>query len=91
MKINELNALANNFVGDNQKPNVFFVTENSDVTMITVNFDAAYDYWCALSQHIETTLEDRQWGVICSTEPFEDGGKELRTYDDSEEFRGMVA
>lgn len=81
-QIKELNALATKMVGDNQTPNVFFVSCRGNIMMVSAEFDTAYDYWRFLPRNVETTLEDRQNGVLASTEPREDNpAKNLYTRD----------
>lgn len=87
-RIELLEGLASQLIGDGQTPNLFFVTIAGNVQLITREFDTAYDYWRFLPRNIETTLEDRLTGVICSTEPIEDGSTKLVTYDDSRSRTG---
>jgi hypothetical protein len=84
MRIKKLEELASEVIGDGLSPNLYFVTEEGrGVILVSRDFDAAYDCWRFLPRSIETTLEDRKFGVICSTQPEEEGSKKLRTYDDS--------
>jgi hypothetical protein len=84
MKIRQLEKLACEVIGDGGSPNLYFVTESGrGVILVSRDFDAAYDCWRFLPRSIETTLEDRKIGVICSTEPEEDDSKKLVTRDDS--------
>jgi hypothetical protein len=73
-------------VGDGGKPNVYFVSDRSTVILATRHFKVAYAAWDALPKDHETTLEDRQNGVIASTEPRENGSHEFVTYDDSRQL-----
>jgi hypothetical protein len=67
MKIKELNQLAIQMVGDNKTPNVFFVTVKGNTELVTPQFEIAYDYWQANAwSRIESMVEDRKTGVICS-------------------------
>lgn len=95
-KIAELNALATEMVGDGKKPNLFFVTHEGNVTMITRRFESAHREWRKFAnQDVESMLEDRQTGVICSasmepsynheTEDFT-GPERWTVYDDSVMF-----
>jgi hypothetical protein len=87
MKFKELNALATELVGDSKKPNLFFVCDaKGDVQMVTSDFNAAYSFWNNLPNCSERTLEDRRWGVICSTEPEREGSTRFVTHDDSDTF-----
>lgn len=84
MKTPQLEALASEVIGDGQSPNLYFVTvAGRGVILVSREFDTAYDCWRFLPRSIETTLEDRKIGVICSTEPIEEGSKKLVTHDDS--------
>jgi hypothetical protein len=82
-RIELLEGLASQVIGDGQKPNLYFVTVEGNVVLVSRDFDIAYDHWRYLPRNVETALEDRLIGVICSTEPVEDGAKQLVTYDDS--------
>lgn len=88
MKIEQLNALASEMIGDNGDPNVFFVTLAADVVLITVDFQEAYDKWFALSRRtgIESALEDRKTGVICSMQRDEEINGHMVRIDDSKSF-----
>jgi predicted glutamine amidotransferase len=89
MRIKELNKLATEMVGDGQSPNLFFVSINGNILMVTTDFPAAHALWSRLPRDVETMLEDRQNGVLASTEPVDDGSKVLRTYDDSNHMLGV--
>jgi len=83
-KIRQLEELASEVIGDGGSPNLYFVTEaGRGVILVSRDFDVAYDHWRHMPRSIETSLEDRKIGTICSTQPVEDGSKELTTYDDS--------
>jgi len=68
--VEELDALPVNMVGDSGTPNVFFVSADGHVMMITLDVVAAYRYWEALSigNRRPTALEDRQTGVLASVD-----------------------
>lgn len=84
VKIRQLEELATEMVGDSGSPNLYFVTEEGrGVILVSRDFDAAYDCWRFLPRNIETTLEDRKIGVICSTELVSDNSNMLGTYDNS--------
>lgn len=71
MKTSILNILARNTVGDDCKPNLYFVSDGPDTVLVTTESDVAYDYWSRLAQRYplqESTLEDRSYGVICSVQ-----------------------
>ena len=73
MKVNELNALATQLVGDCKTPNVFFVTLKGDTILVAVDFAQAYGYWRSLANtRKECMLEDRMTGVICEAGPVYD-------------------
>ena len=78
-KIPGLEKLASEMVGDGKSPNLFFVTEKGVVTMITRNFNDAYENWdLNASLGRESALEDRKNGVTCSMEPEEENGRLVR-------------
>lgn len=83
---NNFNLQASKMVGDGQFPNVFFVTLGDSTFLMTENFNEAYVTWRALPIVLESTLEDRLYGVVCSNEPDEDGI--MQRYDDSSVYRG---
>lgn len=67
-KINELNALATEMVGDGKKPNLYFVTNKGNVATVTQHFEVAHREWSKFaSQRVECALEDRLTGIICSS------------------------
>jgi hypothetical protein len=73
MKIEAMENLAKEMVGDGKTPNLYFVSvfekENPrGLILISRDFEAAYHVWVNLSTRIESTLEDRLTGVVCSTE-----------------------
>ena len=86
----ELQVLATELVGDGKRPNIFFVSIEGRTVVISLDFDVAYDAWAMFSDvggGVEnTTLEDRQAGVIASIEPLEDGSGESVLVDNSETF-----
>ena len=80
MKIKALNQLATEMVGDGKKQNVFFVCEQGNVVMITTDFDAAHSFWQNLAcTRVDSTIEDRQTGVICSAGPERDEDGDVLT------------
>lgn len=90
MKIKALERYASEKIGDGKSPNLYFVSEQGmGVVLITRFFDVAYDYWNKLSRVKETSLEDRKFGVICSTEKAKNGPILHETTDLSEMFRKM--
>jgi hypothetical protein len=82
-KIPEFEEMARHKVGDGAKPNLFFVSINGVILTVTREFEVAYDHWCSLPTDVETCLEDRRTGVICTTTPIEENSTRLVTYDDA--------
>lgn len=80
-----LEALARELVGDGKSPNLFFVSSEGNVILISRDFDVAYLKWKqhAQDRDHESALEDRQYGVISSVEPSEDESGRLVVRDDS--------
>lgn len=86
MKIKALEQYASEKIGDGKSPNLYFVSEGKlGVVLITRFFDVAYKYWFGLSRVKETSLEDRKFGVICSTERCK-GPIRFETIDNSSLF-----
>jgi len=87
-KIKALENLATDIVGDGKSPNVFFVSTQGVIFMVTTDFEMAYAAWQEVSDppHVETALEDRQTGVIASVGPDEENGDRLTVQDDSGRF-----
>lgn len=82
-RIDELEMLASSMIGDGQEPNVFFVTYKGDVVLVTTDGEVAHRMWQEMPRGVETSLEDRLYGVIASTEPDSDEpGAPLVSYDD---------
>jgi hypothetical protein len=75
LKIEMLQELARTVVGDNCDPNLFFVTDDSAVVMVTHDREAAYAHWRVLASRFprrECALEDRKTGVLACVEPESD-------------------
>lgn len=87
MRIDQLEALASDMIGDGQTPDVFFVTRKGNVILVTTEFDVAYERWEQLPRNQESSLENRTWGCICTVEPESDDSKRLIVVDDSYSFR----
>ena len=89
MKKEPLDELARNLVGDGNLPDLYFVSVKGEVFLVTSDFELAYHAWLAKSvyQNVETALENRTYGVICSVEPKDDDDDTLITLDDSYSFR----
>lgn len=81
-----LNDLPVNMVGDGGSPNVFFVSLEGNVLLISLDFNVSYHFWRLISskRDKDTTLEDRQHGVLASVEPEEEGSDKLIRIDDTE-------
>lgn len=93
-KIEALQKLASELVGDGKSPDLFFVTDEGVTVTVTRSFDTAYQEWQSLSSRyprIESALENRTFGVIASVEPDEDGSKRLIIIDDSDTFKKRAA
>lgn len=84
-------AMAREMVGDGKQPNLFFVAVAGNIVSISLDFRTAYAEWRArsLGLKIETSLEDRRFGVIASVEPEEDNDSKLVRRDDSRDFIRM--
>lgn len=85
-KINELEALASNLIGDGQSPNLYFVTDQGVVVTVTRSLEVAHAEWKELARRlprVECALEDRKTGVLASVEPeSNEEGAKLRVFDD---------
>lgn len=85
-RIEALEAVARKLVGDGKSPNVFFVSLDGNIIMIALDFHLAYQKWKEISSQrtTETSLEDRQTGVLASIEPESDEpGAKLVRWDDT--------
>lgn len=88
-RIEEMEAIAREMIGDGKKPNVYFVSQFSEgekgpgLVLISRNFDVAYEFWLSLPRNIETIFEDRLTGVLAETTPVDEGSKVLCTIDDT--------
>lgn len=73
IRVEELEKLAAEMIGDGQKPNLFFVSKFDNDThgciAVTPDFDIAYEIWKKLPTNCETALEDRMYGTICDNAP----------------------
>ncbi len=89
MKSKILNDLACKHVGDGKRPNLFFVSKQGNIQLITISFASAYKEWHQLAHSypkIECSLEDRLWGTICDVSPVSEKDKTLTLNDDSVRF-----
>lgn len=88
MKVKAMERYATERVGDGKTPNLYFVSqEGMGVVLISRFFDAAYTFWKTLPKLKTTSLEDRKFGVICSTERRSKGLYAYETVDNSALFR----
>ena len=88
-KSNVLQKLAATIVGDDKKPDWFFVTVQGIVVTVTRNFNLAYNEWREYAKPIdqECTLENRTFGCIASVEPDNDEKTpKLKLIDSSAHF-----
>lgn len=89
-KIESLEKLARNMVGDGNSPNLYFVSDCGVCITITRNFSLAYQQWRALADRIpriESALEDRKNGTIADVSPeSDDSGAKLIFTDSSRQF-----
>jgi hypothetical protein len=86
-----LDQMARDMVGDGERPDVFFVSVAGNIATVTSSFKTAYEEWVRVSwkAKIETALEDRLFGVIASVEPEDDGNARLIRIDSSKDFIRM--
>lgn len=80
MRVEALETLARDMVGDGGTPNLFFVTDGGNVTMVSTEEENARAAWRALADRFplrECALEDRQTGVLASVQPEEDDSSVL--------------
>jgi hypothetical protein len=74
-KIDQLETLARDMIGDGQSPDLFFVTDRGQVVSVDVCALSAYGRFMALARRPEKhecALENRTFGVIASIEPIDD-------------------
>lgn len=84
-KIKELEELAMKLIGDGKNPNLFFVSENGNIILVTTDGDIAYAAWSKASLGSEeAALEDRKNGTISSKQIDEAGDDWV--LDDYEQF-----
>lgn len=85
-KLPELESFASATIGDGKTPDVSIVTDRGVVVTVTRDFRVAYRQWRDLSQRqprLESALETRGVGVVCSVQPGTEPGEGLCVYDDS--------
>src|SRR6185295_1454724 len=86
-KIQELEALATNMVGDGRSPELYFVTDEGAVVMVSRWFRPAYDIWRYLSRQQPrraSALESRKIGLLASVGEDEEKPGKLVIRDDTE-------
>lgn len=74
-QIAELETMARTMVGDSKSPNLYFVTDQGVVTLVTRDIKIGHKAWSDLarrSPRIECALEDRKTGVLASVSPESD-------------------
>lgn len=90
-KIEVLQNLASQIIGDGSKSDMFFVTDQGVVVTVTRDFDTAYAHWKQLARRspfVECALENRTVGVLASVEPdSDDDGALLEVRDDTRMLR----
>lgn len=87
----ELEELARQKVGDGLKPELFFVSRQGVIILVSCDFGAAYDFWREQNRehrNEESALENRSHGVLASREPAEENSSQLITTDDSRQYYG---
>lgn len=89
-RIEALEAIARDMVGDGQTPDVFFVSDEGRIVAIETDAQRAYDRWrelAARSPRKESALENRTYGVLASVEPKDDSpNARLVVLDDFQGF-----
>ena len=82
-----LDAIATSMVGDGKSPNLFFVSDDKGVIMVTPSFEIAYIYYrsCTKRHFGEIALEDRAHGGVASVE-YDESEREYTSMDDSREM-----
>jgi hypothetical protein len=85
-KINQLEKLAREMVGDGKSPDLFFVSREGVIITITRDFPRAHQEWQNLLwQNCVCQIENRRYGVICQKDKDEETGR-FFTRDDSAIF-----
>ncbi len=77
-----LERFASATIGDGKSPNLFFVTVEGKVVVITQNLEIAKRSWEGFAGPMDTvtSIEDRKVGVLASVEPEEDDSPRLIRY-----------
>lgn len=91
-KIERLEALARECVGDGRQPDLFFVTDQGVVVTVTRDLTVAHTHWRELARRfplVESALENRQYGVLASVAPEEDDSPKLHVHDDVQGFLAL--
>ena len=72
-RIERLEKMASDLIGDGKSPNLFFVTQGGNVILVTQRKDFAVSAWEAIATlREESAVEDRKTGVLYSVEPESD-------------------
>lgn len=94
-KIDQLETLASAMIGDDESPDLFFVTDRGQVVSVDVCALSAYDRFMTLARRPEKhecALENRTFGVIASVEPEDDApNARLILCDDFRMFQRSMA
>lgn len=61
-RVAQLEQLARDLVGDGRQPNLYFVTLNGKVDMVTVDKDTAMNHYSDLG--VGAAVEDRLTGLV---------------------------
>jgi hypothetical protein len=85
-RCDELEKLATACIGDGKQPDLFFVSRKGNVQLVTTDFDLAYSVWRQSPSMVESALENRTYGVICSSEPEAYASSKLLWRDESRQF-----
>ena len=77
-RIEALEKLARETVGDGKGPNLFFVGTTDGIELVTTDAQVAYAHWCKLRDTLHRSrgpaLEDRVHGLVASVEIDENTG-----------------
>jgi hypothetical protein len=70
---NNFNRQAMEQVGDQQTPNIFFLSIGGNTFMMDTNLNKLLTVWAALPDDQESAIEDRLNGLLYAVERDEDG------------------
>ena len=74
-KIPAFEEMAQEYIGDGKRPNLYFVFARNSIVLISQEFSIAYQAWKDFSKppyEDMTALEDRLVGVLAAVEPDSD-------------------